>query len=113
VEKDSTTSKQLLLQIPAYIGALVSVGSLVFSIGVIYSDVDNIKKELSSFNDELTLQSQEIRQLESLRSQVASSEKMQEKLAERLDNIDKSLGSIYVGVARMEEKLSERTSQKK
>ena len=98
-------------QVPGYVGALISVGSLIFSVGVIYSDVNTLKQDVKGLYTDVSKQESILTRVNVLQLQVERSEQVQDKLAGKLDNIDKSLASISVGLARLEERLPEKVRE--
>jgi len=80
----------------------------VFSVGVLYADVDKLKQEMLYISDDLSRYEATTNRVSVLQMQVDKAEQIQDKLAYKLDAIDTSLRNIEVGVARLEERMVEK-----
>ena len=101
-------NRQWLQHVPSYFGMLVSIGTLIFSVGILYSDVQNLKKGVADLMIQASEQESIRGRVNILQMQAERSEQNQDKLDGKLDRIDKTLNNIEVGLARMEERLPEK-----
>lgn len=78
----------------------VTVGSLVFGVGILYADVQDIKHDVSR-SEGLVVQTQV------LETKLANAEKTQEKTIEVLEKLSDNVDKLGKSVARLEGQLGE------
>lgn len=99
-------------RLPSYASMLITLGSLIFSIGVIYSDVSTLKRTVADLKEQASMCETLTTRVNILQLEVDRSEQTQDKLDGKLSSINTSLGMIQVGVARLEEKIADKQKGK-
>lgn len=100
-------------RLPSYASMLITLGSLMFGGGVLYSNVAGLKVQVDELNTSASKCESLITRVNILQMEVDKAEQSQDKFASKLDAITDGLGQIQIGVARLEERLTEREAQKK
>jgi len=104
--------KTWLDRLPSYASMLITMGSLIFSIGVIYSDVTKLKVDVQNLSQSAAKTDILSTRMNTIQLDVDRAGQAQGKLDVKLDAINASLGAIQVGVARLESTMAERDKRK-
>lgn len=109
----TATTKRLIERIPDYVGMLITIGSLVFSVGYLYSDVQKMKEQVTFLSSTIARQEALSYKVSGMQEQIDRVEKGQDRLVDRLMSLDSTLIQIQVGMARIEEKLIDKNKKEK
>ncbi len=98
--------KVWLDRLPDYASSIVTIGSLVFSVGMLWSDVNKLKIDVQSLNQSAAKSEVLNTRMNLMQIDVDRGAQTQGKLDVKLDAIISTLGAVQVGVARLEEKVA-------
>lgn len=97
--------KGVLDRIPSYVQTIIAIGGIVFSVGILYGDVQDIKRELVKAEGSAQRQGEMALQISVMQAQLAASKETADRTMTTLDNINNTLGRLSVSVARLEGKV--------
>lgn len=89
----------LMETIPAWAQVVFTTGSLVFGGGILYGDVQDIKRGLAESEAAVS-------QVGSLRAELTEAKRSNEKVISAVDKLSEAVGSLSINVARLEERTS-------
>lgn len=98
-----TLSESLKL-IPSWVQVLFTVGGLVFGGGVLYADVQDIKKGQERTEVVLSQYSQTVGQVSGLEIKLALADKTNERIMTALEKLSGAVDVLSVSVARIDER---------
>lgn len=87
----------LMEAVPAWAQAVVTAGSLVFGGGILYGDVQDIKKGLNKSEAAVV-------QIHSLSAELTEAKKSNEKVISSVDKLSEAVATLSINVARLEER---------
>lgn len=90
--------------IPSWVQVLFTIGTLVFGVGVLYADVQDIKKGQQRTEVVLSQYSQTISQVAGLEIKLATEAKTNEKIMATLDKLSGAVEVLSISVARIDER---------
>lgn len=90
--------------IPSWVQVLFTVGGLIFGIGILYADVQDIKRGQQRTESVLSQYSQTISQVSSLEIKLAQEAKTNEKIMTTLDKLSGGMEVLSISLARIDER---------
>lgn len=88
-------------KIPSYLQSTIAIGSLIFGVGMLYGDVQDIKKQVSQ-NGDLNTQTQV------LKTELANTQKSQEATLKVLEKLSDNVERLSTSVTRLESQINKR-----
>ena len=102
----------MVKSIPSWLQALITVGGLVFSVGVLYADVQGIKRDNEGSNAVLNKHSELLSQIGVIDSKLQTQDKTNERLIYSMDKLSTAAETLSVNVARLEERTRDKTKSR-
>lgn len=98
------TAADALRAVPSWVQVMFTVGGLVFGGGVLYADVQDIKKGQERTEEVLSQYATTVGQVSSLEVKLALADKTNEKIMTALEKMSGAVEVLSVSVARIDER---------
>lgn len=101
-------NKGVLTLLKDWSSLVMSIGSVLFAVVIMYADVQKLKKDVDDLKSNAVEQVMVNQTVHILQLKVQNTEKAQDKLDDRFSRIETALSNIQVGVGRLEERMSKK-----
>lgn len=97
--------RDMLSKIPSYVQLLITIGGMVFAMGIMYSDVQGLKQEVGTLS-QINLRNAALsNQLVVMQEQLKVSERNQERTSLAIENLSASINRLSMSLVRLESRL--------
>lgn len=105
MEGKGSKVKLFMEELPHWAQLAISLGTMVFGLGVMYNDVATTKAQVDKYGDVATQQVRMAGEIDNLHEQIAESQATQQQTNESVNKLSDSVDKLSISVSRLEGRL--------